>query len=223
MVNLQKTVSWLLKYERLSQTWGGQFACRSCGGPTIMDTPSSQCHQLMGQTCLPCASTSSQKETCCGRQYIPRPCLACEPFQYHSRLGRDRPPRIPAPMTPTLGVSLPLLCLLHVCKASVAPPLLALVPVVILSVPLRARFPPPHFSTSLIPLEPPLTPFPRHLSLMPISTLPPLGTRQFSLTCLFLPPSQAKVRDILFDSADKMPSAERRLVCIPLGHCLNQN
>jgi len=36
-------------------------------------------------------------------------------------------------------------------------------------------------------------------------------------------PAQAKVRDILFASADKMPSAERRLVCVLLGHCLIRN
>jgi len=35
-------------------------------------------------------------------------------------------------------------------------------------------------------------------------------------------PTQAKVRDILFASADKMPSAERRLVCLLLGHCPNR-
>ena len=33
-------------------------------------------------------------------------------------------------------------------------------------------------------------------------------------------PTGDKVRDILFASADKMPSAERRLVCAPFGHCL---
>jgi len=35
-------------------------------------------------------------------------------------------------------------------------------------------------------------------------------------------PTQAKVRDILFASADKMPSAERRLVCILLARPLPQ-
>ena len=36
-------------------------------------------------------------------------------------------------------------------------------------------------------------------------------------------PTQGKVRDILFASGDKMPSVERRVVCVLLGHCPIRN